>query len=120
MNGTFNAKNHGWRITGAGGNATYSAGDRFFRSTKSPYGSSITTYHGASSGQWSHWSGKFTFPTAGLYHINLHMYLQDNQKNWSTMYEAGAGDNFCMYPQAGSITLYLAAVHTVLDVYKIC
>lgn len=152
VNGTFNAKNHGWRITGAGGNATYSAGDRFFRSNKSPYGSSITTYHGASSGQWSASSGKFTFPTAGLYHINLHMfvngtvagrysmiefqrsngttnysqymyfreYLADNQKNWSTMYEAGAGDDFCMYPQGGSITLYLAAVHTVLDVYKIC
>ena len=152
VNGTFNAKNHGWRITGAGGNATYSAGDRFFRSNKSPYGSSITTYHGASSGQWSASSGKFTFPTAGLYHINLHMfvngtvsgrysiiefqrsngttnysqymyfkeYLNDNQKNWSTMYEAGAGDNFCMYPQSGSITLYIASIHTVLDVYKIC
>jgi hypothetical protein len=152
VNGTFNAKNHGWRITGAGGNATYTAGDRFFRSNKSPYGSSITTYHGASSSQWSASSGKFTFPTAGLYHINLHMfvngtvngrysmiefqrsngtanysqymyfreYLQDNQKNWSTMYEAGAGDNFCMYPQAGSITLYLAGTHTVLEVYKIC
>jgi hypothetical protein len=152
VNGTFNAKNHGWRITGSGGNATYSAGDRFFRSNKSPYGSSITTYHGAYSGQWNASLGKFTFPTAGLYHINLHMfvngtvsgrysmiefqrsngtanysqymyfseYLSDNQKNWSTMYEAGAGDYFYMYPQSGSITLYIAATHTVLDVYKIC
>ena len=47
-------------------------------------------------------------------------YLNDNQKNWSTMYEAGAGDYFYMYPQSGSITLYIASIHTVLDVYKIC
>ena len=151
VNGTFHAKNHGWRITGSGGNATYSAGQRFLRSNYSPYGSSVSVYNGASSGQWSHSNGYFTFPTSGLYMITLHMFvngtatgrysrvdfkrsngvsnisqymyfpesLANNQKSWSTMYIANAGDFFYMYPEAGTITLYIALTHTVLEVYKI-
>jgi hypothetical protein len=151
VNGTFHAKNHGWRITGAGGNATYTAGELFFRSNKSPYGQYVTTYNSASSGQWSHSTGRFTFPTTGLYMITIHMflngtasgrysriyfrrtngtanydqymlfpeYLSNNQKSWSTFYYATANDYFYMAPEAGSITLYIAETHTVLEVYKI-
>jgi len=59
----------------------------------------------------------------GVSNISQYMYfpesLANNQKSWSTMYIANAGDFFYMYPESGTITLYIALTHTVLEVYKI-
>jgi hypothetical protein len=78
VNGTFTAKNKGWSITGGGGNAVYdSESDTFLSSTvnSSVYGSSVTTYNGASSSSWNSTDGVFTYPEDGLYQVTIHMFI---------------------------------------------
>jgi hypothetical protein len=156
VNGTFTAKNKGWLITGGGGNAVYdSASDKFFSSTvnSSFYGSSVTTYNGASSSSWNSTDGVFTYPEDGLYQVTLHMFINGTtsgrynmfriddangtaqetqymvftpetwgsnyQRSWTTFVTVQSGWKSYMYPQSGSITLYLSSQHTVLKINKI-
>jgi len=156
VNGTFTAKNKGWSITGSGGNAVYdSASDKFLSSSvnSSFYGSSVTTYNGASSSSWNSTDGVFTYPEDGLYQVTLHMFINattsgrysvfridnangttqetqymvftpagwgsDYHRSWTTFVTVQSGWKSYMYPQSGSITLYLSSQHTVLKINKI-
>ena len=80
VNGSFGAKNKGWYITGGGGNAVYNAANPnknyfAYNVNNSNYGSSVTTYNGASSSAWNANDGVFTYPEAGLYQVTIHMFI---------------------------------------------
>ena len=80
MNGSFGAKNKGWYITGGGGNAVYNGANSnknyfAYNVNNTFYGSSVTTYNGASSSAWRSNDGVFTYPEAGLYQVTIHMFI---------------------------------------------
>jgi hypothetical protein len=80
VNGSFGAKNKGWYITGGGGNAVYNGANPnknyfAYNVNNTVYGSSVTTYNGASSSAWRSNDGVFTYPEAGLYQVTIHMFI---------------------------------------------
>jgi hypothetical protein len=80
VNGSFGAKNKGWYITGGGGNAVYNGANSnknyfAYNVNNTFYGSSVTTYNGASSSAWRSNDGVFTYPEAGLYQVTIHMFI---------------------------------------------
>jgi TolA-binding protein len=80
VNGSFGAKNKGWYITGGGGNAVYNGANSnknyfAYNVNNTVYGSSVTTYNGASSSAWRSNDGVFTYPEAGLYQVTIHMFI---------------------------------------------
>jgi len=80
VNGSFGAKNKGWYITGGGGNAVYNGANPnknyfAYNVNNTFYGSSVTTYNGASSSAWRSNDGVFTYPEAGLYQVTIHMFI---------------------------------------------
>ena len=99
INGEFSAKNPGWYFyNGAtGGAVTYTDGEVFGSSNAgSYYFTTATTYNGASLSAWDEDEGVFTFPTSGMYIINIFFFIQSAT--------SGRGFQFHRLDSGGSLT----------------
>jgi hypothetical protein len=105
VNGSFGAKNKGWYITGGGGNAGYngaSPNKNYFayNVNNTVYGSSVTTYNGASSSAWRSNDGVFTYPEAGLYQVTIHMFINGTSNGRYGVFklnDSGGTNRFSQY-----------------------
>ena len=105
VNGSFGAKNKGWYITGGGGNAGYngaSPNKNYFayNVNNTVYGSSVTTYNGASSSAWRSNDGVFTYPEAGLYQVTIHMFINGTSNDRYGVFklnDSGGTNRFSQY-----------------------